>query len=193
MLFRRVTLDRIETGEITVAFRKWRRPSVKQGGTLKTQVGLLGIDQVDIIQEGAITKGDAKKAGYGSVEDLLKDLEGRNGDLFRIRFTVVGEDPRIALRENTDLSEDDWTEISKRLDRLDRASRSGPWTLAVLRVICDNEAVRAGDLAPQVGQERAKFKINVRKLKNLGLTESLGTGYRLSPRGRTVLKKLAKR
>ena len=193
MLFRRATLDRIETGAITLAFRKWRRPSVKQGGTLKTRVGLLGIDQVDIIKEGAITRSDAKKAGYENVEALMKDLEGRNGDLFRVRFRVVGEDPRIALRENADLSEDDWTEIVKRLDRLDRASRSGAWTLAVLHLIRDNEAVRAGDLARQVGQERDKFKINVRKLKNLGLTESLGTGYRLSPRGRTVLKKLTKR
>ena len=193
MLFKRDTLDRIETGAITLAFRKWRRPSVKQGGTLKTRVGLLGIDQVDIIEEGAITRSDAKKAGYENVEALMKDLVGRNGNLFRIRFKVVGEDPRIALRENANLSEDDWTEIVKRLDRFDRASRSGAWTHAVLHLIRDNEAVRAIDLAPQVGQERDKFKINVRKLKNLGLTESLETGYRLSPRGRTVLKKLTKR
>ena len=43
MLFKRLTLDRIETGEVTVAFRKWRRPSVKKDGTLKTRVGLLGM------------------------------------------------------------------------------------------------------------------------------------------------------
>ena len=47
--------------------------------------------------------------------------------------------------------------------------------------------VRAGDLATRVGQEKEKFKRDVRKLKNLGLTESLETGYRLSPRGRRVL------
>ena len=28
-----------------------------------------------------------------------------------------------------------------------------------------------------------RFKLNVRKLKQLGLTESLSTGYHLSPRG----------
>jgi hypothetical protein len=32
--------------------------------------------------------------------------------------------------------------------------------------------------------------LNVRKLKNLGLTISLGTGYRISPRGRMVMNKL---
>jgi len=41
-----------------------------------------------------------------------------------------------------------------------------------------------------VGLEKEAFKLNVRKLKNLGLTESLGTGYRISPRGRSVLERL---
>ena len=34
-----------------------------------------------------------------------------------------------------------------------------------------------------VGRETAPFKLDVRKLKNLGLTLSLDVGYRLSPRG----------
>jgi ribosomal protein S19E (S16A) len=50
--------------------------------------------------------------------------------------------------------------------------------------------VRAGDLALMMRQETAVFKINVQQLKNLGLTESLRTGYRLSPRGRVVLASL---
>jgi hypothetical protein len=40
------------------------------------------------------------------------------------------------------------------------------------------------------GLDTHAFKLNVRKLKNLGLTESLGTGYRLSPRGAAVLERL---
>jgi hypothetical protein len=35
--------------------------------------------------------------------------------------------------------------------------------------------------------ERLPFKANVRKLKALGLTESLDVGYRLSPRGEALL------
>jgi len=35
------------------------------------------------------------------------------------------------------------------------------------------------------------IKLDVRKLKEMGLTESLITGYRLSPRGEAVLKHLA--
>ena len=48
--------------------------------------------------------------------------------------------------------------------------------------------MRAGDLADELGMERLSFKTDVRKLKALGLTESLGTsGYRLSPRGQAWL------
>jgi len=49
------------------------------------------------------------------------------------------------------------------------------------------EKVRA--LAAELGYETAWFKNNVRKLKALGLTESLEVGYRLSPRGRAFLEK----
>jgi hypothetical protein len=54
-------------------------------------------------------------------------------------------------------------------------------------VIRDHPAVLAATLAKRVGQERDRFKQNVRKLKELGLTESLEIGYRLSPRGRVFL------
>jgi hypothetical protein len=85
------------------------------------------------------------------------------------------------------LSPDDVAEITKRLDRLDRASSSGPWTRATLALIAERPEVRAGDLAESVGRERAPFKLDVRKLKNLGLTLSLPVGYRISPRGRAYL------
>ena len=74
-------------------------------------------------------------------------------------------------------------EIDRRLDRLDRASTHGAWTRPVLATIADHPARRAGDLAQMHGRETKAFKTDVRKLKNLGLTTSLDTGYRLSPRG----------
>jgi len=46
MLFRQNTLQQIAAGRVTRAFRRWRRPSVKSGGTLKTRAGLLGIESV---------------------------------------------------------------------------------------------------------------------------------------------------
>ena len=50
--------------------------------------------------------------------------------------------------------------------------------------------MRAGDLADAAGMVRKDFKGRVRKLKALGLTESLAVGYRLSPRGEAVLAAL---
>ncbi len=80
--------------------------------------------------------------------------------------------------------------ILRRLARLDSRSGSGPWTLRVLTLLQEKSGVRAADLAQDAGMDKAGFKINVRKLKGLGLTESLTVGYRLSPRGKAVLGRL---
>jgi hypothetical protein len=47
--------------------------------------------------------------------------------------------------------------------------------------------VRAPELAAELGRDTPSFKRDVRKLKELGLTESLDIGYRLSPRGVAVV------
>jgi hypothetical protein len=83
--------------------------------------------------------------------------------------------------------------IDMRLDRLDTHSPDGPWTRATLDAIARRPAVRAGDLAAELGRQRLPFKADVRKLKRLGLTESLEVGYRLSPRGRAYLDGSARR
>jgi len=189
MLFRQGELPRIEAGEITVAFRRWRRATVCAGGTLRTAIGVLAIESVDRIDVGEITDADVARAGSPGMEALLAELARRpDGELYRIGFRVQGPDPRIELRELAGLSDEEWRKLRERLDRLDRASRTGPWTRPTLEAIESGEGVRAGDLAPQLGLEKEAFKLNVRKLKDLGLTESLGTGYRVSPRGRSVLE-----
>jgi hypothetical protein len=141
-----------------------------------------------------VTDAEARRAGYEGRDALFAELDKYpDGDLYRIDFHHAGADPRAALREDAKVSEEDWSRIATRLDRLDRASPRGPWTRAVLDVIAERPAVRAGDLAESIGRDRASFKVDVRKLKELGLTESLGTGYRISPRGRVVLHRLADR
>ena len=54
----------------------------------------------------------------------------------------------------------------------------------MLDLIARRPATRAPDLAAELARDTAPFKADVRKLKELGLTESLERGYRLSPRGR---------
>jgi hypothetical protein len=187
VLIRRDTLDRILSGEIDLAFRKWHRPTVKAGGTLNTAVGVLAIDAVDIADESAITVDEARRAGYTSVEALRNELARRTeGSVYRVRVHHVGDDPRIALRQDADLDADQLEAIGSRLDRLDRA-RGEPWTRAVLELIRARPATRAPELAASFGRETKAFKTDVRKLKSLGLTESLVVGYRLSPRGEKFL------
>ena len=88
-----------------------------------------------------------------------------------------------ALRADDALDDTTLAELRKKLDKLD-------WALPVMRVIRDNPRVVSTELAPQVGMERPEFKLNVRKLKALGLTESFSPGYELSPRGAAVLRAL---
>ncbi|MGI9518980.1 MAG: hypothetical protein ACR2NP_18150 [Pirellulaceae bacterium] len=191
MLFKRQFLDGIAAGDITLAFRRWKRPTVKTGGTLRTRIGVLNIDSVDVVTSAQITKRDATRAGYDSREELLSELNQRQeGELYRIEFRVGGIDPRIALRNQSQLTADELDEIRQRLDNMDSRSSVGPWTRATLELIKTQPGTRAPDLAAEIGLEKKRFKTNVRKLKELGLTESLAVGYRLSPRGKTVLKKL---
>ncbi len=189
MLFRKAELAAIAAGEITVAFRRWKRPMAKAGGTQQTAVGVLAIDAVDRVDE--ITAADARRAGFADPAAVWAMLRDRDGDLYRIAFRLAGPDPRIALREDAALGDAGRAHISAGLARLPRASRHGPWTAATLRAIADNPGVRAADLAGRCGRERLPFKADVRKLKALGLTESLEIGYRLSPRGRAFLDQWA--
>jgi hypothetical protein len=183
MLFRQDVLRRIGAGDVTLAFRRWRRATVKAGGTLRTPVGVLAIESVEPVDAKRVTDADARRAGASDRETLLAELPGE-GTLHRIEFRLAGPDPRVALRERSHISPAERAEIDARLARLDAASRHGPWTAAVLGLIADRPATRAPDLAASLGRETARFKADVRKLKELGLTESLEVGYRLSPRGR---------
>ena len=109
-----------------------------------------------------------------------------------MRFHLAGEDPRIALRAQDEIADDELATLLARLDRMDRSSRHGPWTAEVLALIAGSEGVRAADLAATLGRDTQPFKTDVRKLKALGLTESLEVGYRVSPRGRGVLDALSR-
>jgi hypothetical protein len=188
VLLRAATLDAIAAGAVDVQLRRAKRPTVKAGGTLKTRVGVLAIDSVERIDLDDITEDDARRSGEPSADAIRAWMATREGDVYRITFHLVGPDPRVALRADDALSDDDVAAITGRLDRLDKASTHGPWTRETLALIVDRPAVRAPDLAASLGRETAPFKVDVRKLKALGLTESLEVGYRISPRGAAYLR-----
>jgi hypothetical protein len=187
LLFPSRFLEGIADGSITLAFRRWKSARAKVGSLHNSPVGLIEIDGVDVVELEDVSAGDARRAGYESLDELLGWLSSSDGLIHRVAFHFAGPDPRIALRNRSDLDEDEVREIRDRLARFDRASRDGPWTVSVLEVIRDRPGVRAPDLAASFGRETQPFKRDVRKLKELGLTESLEVGYRLSPRGRAFL------
>ena len=190
MLLERRARDGILTGTVTVLFRRWRRAQVVSGRTYRTAAGLIAVDEVSIVDPALLTDDDAQPAGYDSVEQLRADLRGPDSNpVFRLMVRLAGgPDPRDELAANDDLSPVDIADLDRQLARLDRASSSGPWTMAILTAIRDNPGRRAGDLAAAADRETQPFKLDVRKLKALGLTHSLQTGYRLSPRGEAYLR-----
>jgi hypothetical protein len=189
VLIRRPVLDGIVEGRIDVQFRRWRKPTVKTGGKLRTVVGELSVVSVEPISVSRITPNDATRAGYASRADVLRELAKfrDDGQLYRIELQLAGPDPRAVLRERAELSDDDVAELKRRLERFDAASTHGPWTMETLRLIEERPATLAADIAASIGRQKTPFKTDVRKLKELGLTESLDVGYRLSPRGRAFL------
>jgi len=185
VLIRRPVLDAIAAGSVTCAFRRWSSPRVRPGTMLRTAVGVLEVVAVEKVAASRLTAADARRAGYPTLAALRAENARREGTLYRVTLRPAGPDPRIALREAADLSDDERAGLTARLARMDRGT---PWTGAVLALIAEHPGVRAPDLAARLGRETAPFKRDVRKLKELGLTESLEVGYRLSPRGRAYLR-----
>lgn len=193
MLFKEIHLQGIKAGKVKLAFRKWQKPSVKVGTRIHTSIGLLEIDSIDAIIESDITETDAINAGFNSKEHLLKSFpQNSNGMIYKIEVSYHSEDPRISLREHTDLSEQELLDIIKKLQKLDKYSKKGQWTKQILLAIKDNPNLHAIGIANLTGFEKEWLKMNIRKLKNLGLTISHTVGYELSPKGKVITEKLEK-
>jgi biotin operon repressor len=188
MLFRSSDLEAIISGDRTLAFRRWKRPTTGAGRTVRTQMGLIGIDSLEEIDPASLTEADATEAGYKSLASLLAMFEAQEGTCYRIRLHYAGPDTRPSIADNPELSSEDREKIRKRLQKLDETSKTGPWTAATLKAIAEHPAVVSTRLAEMLGRERFALKEDIRKLKALGLTKSLEVGYRLSPRGETWLR-----
>ncbi|MGV3491443.1 MAG: hypothetical protein ACO1OG_08990 [Devosia sp.] len=187
MLFRTKDLDAIFAGTCTLAFRRWKRPTVKVGGTVRTQHGLVAIDAIEPIDAESVTEADAIAAGYTNRAGVLAMFAAQEGTCYRITLHPAGTaDPRDELRETIP----DAAELAKLLTKLTKLDAAAPWTKATLQLIASRPGTVSTTLAQAIGLERDVFKDNVRKLKALGLTISLDVGYRLSPRGEAVLANL---
>lgn len=184
----------IAAGEITHVFRRWAVPRVRVGSTLHTTAGIVEIECVNRVDTREISDEDVRAAGEQNLATLSATLRGAERDpVFRIGVRYIGPDERIELSDRAELSKQEIGGIEASLARLDRASRRGPWTAAVLTAVADNHGCRAAELAELLGRDKDSLKLDVRKLKNLGLTRSLNIGYEISPRGDAYLRAIRSR
>jgi hypothetical protein len=187
LLFTVHILKKIKSGEVTAALRKWKKPTVKQNGTLITRIGQLSIDKLDRIELEEVDHKILKACGIEDFESLKKKFfDRKEGDLYLIRFSVKGPDPRIDLRNNTEWTAEELSNLKKKMTSWDN-NFTAPWTLRVLKHILENPHKRAADNSVDLDIPKDKLKLNIRKLKAQGLTISHSVGYELSPRGKKLL------
>lgn len=190
MLLSQKTLDAIVNGGIDRVYRRWKRPAVVEGTLQRTSHGLVEVIGVRQVDESEI---DAGAAGFATADEVLAGIRppetGRS--LYEVRVRWAGKDPRLELRESSDLDEAAMDAIDSVVSGIGR--RGGPTGIELLQTIAANPATLARDLADEVGVERDVLKRRIRQLKELGLTESLRVGYRLAPRGVAYLARRSDR
>ena len=86
-------LAAIRRGDIDLQFRRWSRPTVKSGGTLKTRIGMMKIGRVDEMSPEDVTEAEARRAGFKDVADFRRWLDTmKQGPIFqRIEISYAGE------------------------------------------------------------------------------------------------------
>jgi hypothetical protein len=93
MLLKLELLEAIKAGKVDLVFRRWSRPSVKPGGTLKTKLGVMSIGAIDDMDPADVTEADARRAGFRDVAEFRKWLDTmKPGHLFqRIEVSFLAD------------------------------------------------------------------------------------------------------
>ncbi|HEX5057880.1 MAG TPA: ASCH domain-containing protein [Kofleriaceae bacterium] len=195
LLFKKAFFAGLTSGAITLTFRRWQKPHVRVGGRYRCHpIGVLEVDRVDRVRAAAISADDAQRAGFATLPELRAYLEelgplADDDELWRVELHYGGDGDRVEIALADQLTEDDVQAIAKKLEKLDGRK---PWTDKTLAIIGKHPRVAASKLAAKLGRETQPFKIDVRKLKKLGLTQSFEVGYEISPRGKAYLTARAK-
>ena len=166
---------------------------VSAGSLINTSVGVIKIISVKEILLNEITDAEAVNAGFAHAKSLVQLLEGqKEGLIYRIEVAFDSENPVDEPLGDETLDDEEFETIKAALDNLDKFSKVGKWTTKTLQVIQQNPKMKAADLAVKAKKEKEWLKLNIRKLKGLGLTISHEPGYTLSPTGEAYLKLISK-
>jgi hypothetical protein len=192
LLFKKAFHEGLSSGAITLTFRRWKKPHVRPGGRYRCHpIGVLEVDALAVVRVREITTTDALLAGFASraaLVDYLRELGEMDDDteVHRVLLHHGGDGDRVQLALEADLAPEDVETIRAKLARMD-AGAGGAWTAQTLVLIEKFPQIAASKLASKIGRETLPFKVDVRKLKKLGLTQSFEVGYEISPRGRAYL------
>jgi hypothetical protein len=193
MLFKQKHLEGIKAGNISLAFRKWKKLQVNADSLVKTSVGVIRINSTEKIDLNKITDEEAQKAGFSGAQSLIQLLENqKDGDIYRIEVAFDSENPETESNEKVSLDEEELETLKTELANLDKFSKIGKWTTKTLIAIQENPKMKAADLAVKARKEKEWLKLNIRKLTALGLTISHEPGYTLSPTGEEYLRLISK-
>lgn len=189
LLFEKRFHDGLVSGAVTLTFRRWTTSRVKPGGRYRCHpIGVLEVDGVTRVRVRDISDAEARRSGFASGAELLDYMRGGPaGEVFdetevwRVELHHGGDGDRVEGALDEQLSPSDVEELRGKLARMDAGHA---WTDATFDLIEKHPRVVASRLAAMLGRETARFKVDVRRLKTLGLTQSFEIGYEISPRGR---------
>lgn len=190
LLFKKAFHAGLTSGAVTLTFRRWDKPHVRAGGRYRCHpIGVLEVDDVTRVTTDELTDADARRAGFASRAALVEYLAelGPLADdtpLYRVALHYGGDGDRVEGALDATLTDAQIAELDAKLARLDR---DAPWTRETLALIRKHPRIAASKLAAKLDRETVPFKVDVRKLKRLGLTQSFEVGYEVSPRGLAYL------
>lgn len=195
LLFKKAFFEGLTSGAITLTFRRWQKPHVRPGGRYRCHpIGVLEVDAIELVTVERISEEDARACGFAARAELIAYLAelGPLEDgtaVYRVALHHGGDGDRVEIATQAALDDAEVASITAKLERMDRPTR---WTAKTLAIIERNPRIAASKLAAKLGRETQPFKVDVRKLKRLGLTQSFEVGYEISPRGRAYLDAVAK-
>ena len=185
MMFKHRFHDAIMAGEITRTYRRWKRPQVVAGNHYKLGAnGYIEVTTFTEVPDGA--KLNLASTGLEADDPLVTGLGSGQGNLYCIEFRYAGAQPQLEPDRGVPASDEDLEALHRKLEQKD-ARRERPWTLQLLELINEHPGTGSKVLCQHMNCDQPALKQDVRKLKALGLTISLETGYKLSPRGRAYL------
>lgn len=188
MLFKVADAEAIARGEITCTIRKWKRSQARAGKTYATPRGHILVTSIDVLPLVAVREADLRAAGFASIDELARFGVEPRDEVHLVRFERTDPPDERDPGAEGEPSVDDLAALDRRLARMDDG-RPEPWTRRVLEHLGAAPGTRSADLAADLGIEQQRLKSDIRRLKRLGLTRSLETGYELSPRGRAYLER----